>query len=679
MICTVIQNKTFDEIQTILEHCEMAEIRLDRCPLSEPEIRSCFSSDVPLTATCRVSEVMAADLSLNEIAASMVCEKRLVAAIEAGAKYVDIELDAPRSMSKRVRRAAMECGTVFIRSYHNFEGTDSMQALVSVADRCVREGAQVIKIVTMASCPADVNRVMSLYDDAEPGTLIAFCMGNEGRESRIDCLKKGSPYTYASLPGEVPAAPGQYPADEMGAEVYGGFRFIDGDAMRMPSSKSFAQRAIIAAALAPGKSRLTGYTPCGDNVSALKVAEALGARVAADGDSLEIEGIAAAPGCLSLSGIDVGESGLLARIVFPLSAVLSDTPVTVSGSGTLACRPMSGVGEILEKFSVSVSGCAGQTGGSGGMSGEPLTVPVTVKGPLKACRAEISGLHGSQTVSGLLMSLPLLEKDSRLTVHEPRSIPYMYMTLDVLKKFGIRVSSEMLGGQDFIDSGGDWSYCTDIEFRIRGMQKYHPAEFPLEADWSSAANFLVAGAVFGRARLSGLDTASVQADLSIMDILMDAGASLSQTDGDRGEITVQRAPLNAFDADLNNCPDLFPIASVLAAFCQGRSSLRGTGRLVHKESDRAAAILAMLEKMGVSARIADDVLYVDGQSLSMRILTGSLLKGGDYSSFHDHRMAMALAVAGLGADSPVNIDDRECVAKSFPAFFEMFGKLRYNG
>ena len=587
MICTVIQNKTFDEIQTILEHCEMAEIRLDRCPLSEPEIRSCFSSDVPLTATCRVSEVMAADLSLNEIAASMVCEKRLVAAIEAGAKYVDIELDAPRSMSKRVRRAAMECGTVFIRSYHNFEGTDSMQALVSVADRCVREGAQVIKIVTMASCPADVNRVMSLYDDADPGTLIAFCMGNEGRESRIDCLKKGSPYTYASLPGEVPAAPGQYPADEMGAEVYGGFRFVDGDAMRMPSSKSFAQRAIIAAALAPGKSRLTGYTPCGDNVSALKVAEALGARVAADGDSLEIEGMAAAPGCLNLSGIDVGESGLLARIVFPLSAALSDAPVTVTGSGTLACRPMSGVGEILEKFSVSASGRAGKTGPEG-MDGKPLTVPVTVTGPLRACRAEISGLHGSQTVSGLLMSLPLLEKDSRLTVHEPRSIPYMYMTLDVLKKFGIRVSSEMLGGRDFIETGGDWSYCTDIEFRIRGMQKYRPAEFPVEADWSTAANFLVAGAVFGRARLSGLDTTSVQADLSIMDILMDAGASLSQTDGDMGEITVQRAPLNAFDADLNNCPDLFPIASVLAAFCQGRSSLRGTGRLVHKESDRAA-------------------------------------------------------------------------------------------
>ena len=678
MICTVIQNKTFDEIQTILEHCEMAEIRLDRCPLTEPEIRSCFSSDVPLAATCRVGEVMAADRSLNEIAASMVCEKRLVAAIEAGAKYVDIELEAPRSMSKRVRKAAMESGTVYIRSYHNFESTDSMQALVSVADRCVREGAQIVKIVTMASCPADVNRVMSLYDDAEPGTLIAFCMGSEGRESRLDCLKKGSPYTYASLPGESPAAPGQYSADEMARKVYGGFRFVDGDVMRMPSSKSFAQRSIIAAALAGGKSRLTGYTPCGDNVSALKVAEALGARVAVHGDSIEIDGIAAGPGCLHLSGIDVGESGLLARIVFPLSAALSDASVTVTGSGTLACRPMSGVGEILEKFSVSASGCAGKTGPEG-MDGKPLTVPVTVTGPLRACRAEISGLHGSQTVSGLLMSLPLLEKDSRLTVHEPRSIPYMYMTLDVLKKFGIRVSSEMLGGRDFVETGGDWSYCTDIEFRIRGMQKYRPAEFPVEADWSTAANFLVAGAIFGRARLSGLDTTSVQADLSIMDILMDAGASLSQTDGDMGEITVQRAPLNAFDVDLNNCPDLFPIASVLAAFCQGRSSLRGTGRLVHKESDRAAAILAMLEKMGVTAGIEDDVLYVDGQSLSMRILIGSLLKGGDYSSFHDHRMAMALAVAGLGADSPVNIDDRECVAKSFPAFFELFGRLTCNG
>ena len=634
MICTVIQNKTFDEIQKILEHCEMAEIRLDRCPLSEQEIRSCFSSDVPLAATCRMSEVMSADRSLNEIAASMVCEKRLVAAIEAGAKYVDIELEAPRSMSKRVRKAAMENGTVFIRSYHNFEGTDSMQALVSVADRCVREGAQIVKIVTMATCAADVNRVMSLYDDADPGTLIAFCMGDEGRESRIDCLRKGAPYTYASLSGGEPAAPGQIPADELSAEVYGGFRFIDGDTVRMPSSKSFAQRAIIAAALAGGKSRLTGYTPCGDNVSALKVAEALGARVAVHGDCLEIEGIAAVPGCLNLSAIDVGESGLLARIAFPLSAVLSDAAVTVTGSGSLTGRPMSGVREMLEKFSVSVSGTGGNTV-SDGMTGEPLAVPVTVKGPLKACRPEISGVHGSQTISGLLMSLPLLEKNSGLTVHDPKSIPYMYMTLDVMKKFGVRVSSEMLGGQDFVD--------------------------------------LVAGAVFGRLKLSGLDTTSVQADLSIMDILMDAGASLSQTDGDRGEITVQRAPLNAFDADLNNCPDLFPIAAVLAAFCQGRSSIRGTGRLVHKESDRAAAILEMLEKMGVASWAEDDVLYVEGQSLAMRILTGSLLRGGDYSSHHDHRMAMALAVAGLGADSPVSIDDRECVAKSFPAFFEVFG------
>lgn len=672
MICTVIQNKTFDEIQKILEHCEMAEIRLDRCPLSEQEIRICFSSDVPLAATCRVSEVMSADRSLNEIAASMVCEKRLVAAIEAGAKYVDIELEAPRSMSKRVRKAAMENGTVFIRSYHNFEGTDSMQALVSVADRCVREGAQIVKIVTMATCAADVNRVMSLYDDADPGTLIAFCMGDEGRESRIDCLRKGAPYTYASLSGGEPAAPGQIPADEMSAEVYGGFRFIDGDTVRMPSSKSFAQRAIIAAALAGGKSRLTGYTPCGDNVSALKVAEALGARVAVHGDCLEIEGIAAVPGCLNLSAIDVGESGLLARIAFPLSAVLSDAAVTVTGSGSLTGRPMSGVREMLEKFSVSVSGTGGNTV-SDCMAGEPLAVPVTVKGPLKACRPEISGVHGSQTISGLLMSLPLLEKNSGLTVHDPKSIPYMYMTLDVMKKFGVRVSSEMLGGQDFVESGGDWAYCTDIEFRIRGAQRYRPAEFSIEGDWSTAANFLVAGAVFGRLKLSGLDTTSVQADLSIMDILMDAGASLSQTDGDRGEITVQRAPLNAFDADLNNCPDLFPIAAVLAAFCQGRSSIRGTGRLVHKESDRAAAILEMLEKMGVASWAEDDVLYVEGQSLAMRILTGSLLRGGDYSSHHDHRMAMALAVAGLGADSPVSIDDRECVAKSFPAFFEVFG------
>lgn len=684
MVCTVVQGKSLDEIQEILEHCEMAEIRLDRCPLTDSDIRICFSSDVPLVAACRVSEVMATDPSLNEVSASMVCEKKLVAAIEAGARYVDVELEAPRSMAKRVRKSAMENGTVFIRSYHNFEATDSRAALSAVADKCQREGAQIIKIVTLASSTADVNRVMSLYDDADPGTLIAFCMGEAGRESRIGCLKKGSPYTYASLSEGDETAPGQIPAEEMATEIYGDFRFI-GNApsessignvqpesvpLVMPASKSFAQRAIIAAALAEGESVLSGYSPCGDSSSAIKVARELGAEVTEDGDTLRIKGIAASPESLDLSCVHVGESGLLARIMIPVSTMLSKGSVVLEGEKSLLNRQMTGLGRIMDRFSVLLAGAS-----ASGPDEDAVTVPVTASGPLKPARAEISGRHGSQIISGLLMSLPLLDKSSFVTVHDPKSIPYMYMTLDVLKKFALKVSSEMMGGRDFIESGGDWSYCTDIEFRIKGGQRYRSADFRIEGDWSTAAVFLVAGAVFGRVELSGLDTTSIQADLSIMDILMEAGASLSQLDGDRGTIVVQRAPLNAFTTDLSNCPDLFPVVAVLAAFCQGTSYIHGLDRLVHKECDRAAAITATLEQMGVDARIEGNALSVDGHSLTQRLLTGSLLRGGRYSSFHDHRMAMALAVAGLGASSAIEIDDKECVAKSCPSFFGMFGSL----
>lgn len=656
----------------------MAEIRLDRCSLSDNDIRLCFSSDVPLVATCRVGEVLASDSSLNSVSASMVAEKRLVAAIEAGARYVDVEVDAPRSMAKRVRRAAMENGTVFIRSWHDFEGTAPLPALRSMVGKCLKEGAEIVKIVTMAQCAADAGNMMSLYDAAAPGSLLAFCMGNYGRETRLGCLKKGAPYTYAALDAQDVAAPGQFTADEMRREVYKGFRFLGNGAdtrpVPVPSSKSFAQRAVIAAALADGTSRLSGYTPCGDNESALRVAESLGARISRQGDVIVIEGTGAGPQSSAQDSFNVGESGLLARLMIPLAAMAARGDVSISGEKTLLTRPMQGVREIMRRFSVQTESLSG--GNVDGMSDDTVCVPLKVSGPLVPSFTEVSGLHGSQIISGLLMALPLAGKPSKISVHLPKSIPYMYMTLDVMKKFGVAVSNEMFGDRDFLESDGDWSYCTDIDFKIRGGQRYHAADLRIEGDWSSAANFLVAGSVFGKVVLSGLDTTSLQADLSIMDILMDAGASLSQLDGSTGDIIVQRAPLNAFETDASNCPDLFPIVAVLAAFCQGRSRIAGTDRLSHKECDRGAAIMEMLEKMGVEAEIQDNALLVTGQSLAQRLLSGTLLKGGEYSSHHDHRMAMALKVAELGADGPFVLDDTDCIAKSFPSFLELFGQLK---
>ena len=692
MICTTIQNKTAEQILEVLEHCEMAEIRLDRCELSARDTENVFTSDVPLVATCRISEVAQNEQALQgltesarEIKAMQIAEKRLVRAIEAGARYVDVEIEAQKQMSKRVRGAAHENGTIFIRSYHDFNGTDSFESLKAMVEKCRYHGADIVKLVTTAHSPEDVEKVMALYDWArgEKIELIAFCMGEIGKESRLECLKHGAPYTYAALTEEEAAAPGQWPSDQMRKAVYGDFGFINThEPLHMPVSKSFAQRAIIAAALAEGTSHLHGYTPCGDNEAAIQVARNLGAKVEVNGREITIKGIAASLGSLDLSELHVGESGLLTRMMIPIMAQLSAGSVTFTGEKTLLNRPLTGAREIMETFEAECQSVQIATGDALAMTSEPvsepLRVPLTVKGPLKSGRAEISGKHGSQLISGLLMALPFAEKNSSVAVLDPKSIPYMFITLEVLKKFGIKVGNDMLGGPDFIESGGDWALCTEMVFKVKGGQKYRAANINLEGDWSAAANFLVAGALFGKAEMAGLDTTSLQADLSIMDILMDAGASLSQLDGDKGNITVQRAPLRAFNVDASNCPDLFPILAVLAAFCQGTSRLAGVGRLANKESDRAKAILEMLTQMGVKASIEKDELVVEGQTLVQRLMGGNLLKGGFYTSYHDHRMVMALKVASLGADGPISIDDEACVAKSFPQFNDMFANLAVN-
>lgn len=697
MICTTIQNRTLEEIIGLLEGSEpriqMAEIRLDRCPLDIEEIESLFSSsDTPLVATCRV--VDDGNGTWEE------AEEKLTAAVEAGAAFLDLEIEAPKEVGKRLRRACTEYGTTMIRSSHFFAGTPSDDVLRNTVEKCRKFGGEIVKIAAMAKSGEDVARVLGLYSQEQTSQrqaeLIAFSMGETGKASRLECLRLGSPFTYAALNDNEAAAPGQWTYSEMIAAVYGERRPLHCDtALNMPASKSFAQRAIIAAALADGESRLEGYSPCGDNEAAIEVAKALGAEVrveaagvrsdlsdsstdTATGTTLTIKG--AGSSVNMPDKLNVGESGLLTRLMIPIVAALGKgQPIEIDGIGTLPTRPLKGASEIMAGFGTVL---------------RPLNpapevhVPLTVQGPLLPGKTSISGKGGSQLISGLLMALPLLPGDSTLHIHDPKSIPYMFITADVLRRFGIRIGSEMEGGEDFLETQ-DWSLCTGITFKIKGGQKYSPAAFDIEGDWSAAANFLVAGALFGDVRLTGLDTTSLQADISIMDILMEAGASLSQLDeepqaedepaeeavapqGHRGLITAQKAPLRAFDTDLNNCPDLFPIVAILAAFCHGRSNIQGFKRLASKESDRGAAILNMLTQMGVEASAAGDILSITGESVESRLLNGHLLKGGEYTSSHDHRMAMALNVASWCADSPIQIDDTTCIAKSFPAFLDAY-------
>ena len=670
MICVSIQGRNLAGIrQALAEGLEMAEIRLDRCPLSLEDIETLFSeTDIPLVATCRAAEC----------GGEQEAGKRLEAAIRAGARYVDLEIEASAALAEKIGSIAEEAGARYIRSFHDFGGTPAASELKAVMERCFDEGADLAKIVTTATDDTCCDRVMELYETATPGSLLAFCMGEAGRATRLACLVKGAPYTYCALTEEEAAAPGQWAWKDMAEAVYGGRTFPGHRTPRetshgretspfsgpgscgvasasrtiaIPCSKSYAQRAILAAALADGVSHLEGYSPCGDNESAIALVKSLGAGVERDGSRLTLKGIAARPGTLAVDSVHVGESGFLTRMTVPLMAVLNGKALKVTGEKTLVGRPLKGAAQAMAAF-------GSQLRNADPGADAPLTVPLTIESPLAPGEATVSGRDGSQIISGLMAALPLLDKDSIIHVKDPRSVPYLLVTLDVLNSFGIEVDSITADG--------------DIDFEMKGGQRYHAADFRIEGDWSSAANFLVAGAIFGSADVSGLELGSLQADSAILEILAEAGAIVYQTE--EGTVHVQKAPLTAFETDANDCPDIFPIVALLAAFSEGVSAINGTGRLAGKESDRAAAILTMLQQMGVKAAIERDTMYIEGHSLQSRLLSGSLLKGGSYTSGHDHRMVMALKVASLGADGPIVIDDTQCVEKSFPTFPELFDK-----
>ncbi|MBR4482938.1 MAG: 3-phosphoshikimate 1-carboxyvinyltransferase [Paludibacteraceae bacterium] len=628
MICTSIQNKSFEEISTILDSgmTEMAEIRLDLCPqLTDADIDRLFSrSDVTLLATCRIGgDVTAAE-----------AERKLIRAVEAGAAFVDLEIEAPIPTGERIRAKALECGCRFVRSVHYYDGTPQFSQLAEVANECVHLGADVVKVVTYAHSDDDVERVMRLYEGEHNGRLSAFCMGASGKESRMEALSHGAPFTYAALNADERTADGQWTADDMRYSLYGSISLWRNSCARVPASKSMAQRAIIAATLAEGTSVLRNYTPCSDSESAIKVARALGAEIIQEGTTLRITGIGASPAIPE--EISTGESGFLTRMTIPIISMLHKSRTLIKGEGTLINRPLLMAKETMEMFGVAL---------------DNTSVPLHIEGSLCAGKATVQGSGGSQLISGLMAALPLADSASEITIEEPRSVPYLHLTKDVLKRFGVNVDIEEAGER--------------IIIKIAGGQTYKAADVTIEGDWSGAAPMLIAGAVYGSVTVPDLSTASQQADMAVLDILHSAGATVRVAGS---SVSTAKSPLHSFHADLNQAPDLFPVVAILAAMSEGESMLEGVGRLASKESDRASAIMEMFDGLGVEAHIENDTMVVKGMSLSHRCAAGVRLKGGKFTSHHDHRMVMALMLAELGASDSIEIDDVACVAKSFPGF-----------
>ena len=396
-----------------------------------------------------------------------------------------------------------------------------------------------------------------------------------------------------------------------------------------PCSKSYAQRALAAALLAKGETILRNLDFCDDTLSAIRVIETLGAKVERlDERTVKVQG-GLSPQSNSLN---VGESGLATRMFTPIAS-LCNTPITVEGQGTLLHRPMHMMIEPLRKLGVDVRDGGGK-------------LPVEVCGPIRGGEIEVDGSVSSQFLTGLLMALPLAEEDTTIAVENAVSKPYLDMTIDLASKFGVQISHN------------DYN-----EFYVEGSQSYEPADIVIEGDWSASAMLLVAGAIAGKVTLNNISQLSKQADVAICDALVRAGALVTS---EPDSITVEQRDLVGFEFDATQCPDLFPALAALAAAAEGESVIYGVHRLEHKESNRAETIASEYAKLGIEVDLDGDVMRIRGGEIH----------SAEARSHHDHRIAMSLAVSALRSDGEILIHDAECVAKSYPDFFEALESLR---
>jgi 3-phosphoshikimate 1-carboxyvinyltransferase len=392
--------------------------------------------------------------------------------------------------------------------------------------------------------------------------------------------------------------------------------------VKVPTSKSMTQRAIAAALLADGQSVIHNPSYCDDSLAAMSIAVGLGARVEPEPEELRITGSVV----LKEPKLNCGESGLAIRMFSPIAA-LYPSEITMVGASSLKKRPMHMIEEALNQLGAKCSSSEG-------------FLPITIHGPVSGGYCEIDGSVSSQLLTGLLMALPLATRDSEIKVNNLKSKPYIDMTLQILKSFGITIRN------------------TRYEmFHISGNQKYMPQNYTVEGDWSGGSFLLVAGAINGELTVKGLNTDSKQSDMAILKALTTAGAKM-KIDGDKIEIS--KSVLKAFDFDATESPDLFPPLVTLASFCDGTSNIKGVSRLIHKESDRAKTLKEEFGKMNIRVEIKDDIMSV----------TGGKPSGAHVESHEDHRIAMAVAVTALGAKGRVSIRDSQCVSKSYPGFFE---------
>lgn len=401
--------------------------------------------------------------------------------------------------------------------------------------------------------------------------------------------------------------------------------------IKVPPSKSVCHRALICASLSSGISNITNVDFSEDIEATCEALKSLGVIIKKGSDSLSVTGN---PNLYAKKAyVHCFQSGSTLRFLIPLAATLGEE-ITFTGDGKLVERPLNVYYDIFKRQKVYYKTEGGK-------------LPLTINGKLKPGDYKISGDISSQFVTGLLFTLPLLSGDSKIEITtELESKSYVDITIDMLEKFGV-----------YIDGS---SYR---EFIIKGNQSYKEMDCNIEGDFSQAAFWLVIGALGKGITCMGLDMESLQGDKIIVHILRNMGVEIEEK-----ENCIQAKPSETSGAviDVSQCPDLVPVLAALASVSRGTTEIINAARLRIKESDRLKAITSELNKIGAEVIEKEDCLIIHGKEK---------LRGGNVSSWKDHRIAMALAAVSSKCTEPLVIEGAECVKKSYPGFWEDFRSL----
>lgn len=395
-------------------------------------------------------------------------------------------------------------------------------------------------------------------------------------------------------------------------------------AIRIPASKSHTIRAVALAGIADGKSVLKNPLYSADTISCIEGIQEFGAEVSQTSD-LIISGTGGLPKT-SCKKIDVGNSGTSLRILTGLAS-LADFPIIFDGDSSIRKRPMFPLLSALQQLGASVQSTNGKC-------------PFTITGPIRGGRTIVNGIS-SQFVTSLLLACPLAKEDTEIIVENLYEKPYVEITLDWLRKLGISFEQDELS-----------------RFLIKGGQKYGAFSRSIPADFSSATFAACAASITNsEVLIKGLDFSDHQGDKEIFTFLRQMGVKLEHTsDG----VLIKGGDLTGIDIDMNNTPDALPAFAVVGCLAKGTTRLLNVAQARLKECDRISSIANELTKMGAKIEELEDGL----------VIHQSTLKGAEVDGYNDHRMVMALSVAGMTAEGETMVDTAESYRITYPGYVD---------